>query len=227
MIFKQWLSDINKVSVSLDSLNNIRFDSNNIIITETYTNAIRGLNEEQARYVLTKRNVNEIDQNNLLIKAGIISANEGIEATELSRQLVLQGLNKEIAEALIEQEAGNNAVKSNIVLTKEQTASILKQAEARKLLSVEQSKNIADDIKETTTSLEEATAETTQATAKLGSMSSMLSRGVSKLGKSFMSFLSIFVSSPASVIATITGSIIGLTYVIGKLQDTAKNAADK
>ena len=54
MIFKQWLSDINKVSVSLDSLNNIRFDSNNIIITETYTNAIRGLNEEQARYVLTK-----------------------------------------------------------------------------------------------------------------------------------------------------------------------------
>ena len=58
MIFKQWLSDINKVSVSLDSLNNIRFDSNNIIITETYTNAIRGLNEEQARYVLTKRNVN-------------------------------------------------------------------------------------------------------------------------------------------------------------------------
>lgn len=153
MIFKQWLSDINKVSVSLDSLNNIRFDSNNIIITETYTNAIRGLNEEQARYVLTKRNVNEIDQNNLLIKAGIISANEGIEATELSRQLVLQGLNKEIAEALIEQEAGNNAVKSNIVLTKEQTASILKQAEARKLLSVEQSKNIADDIKETTTSI--------------------------------------------------------------------------
>lgn len=41
----------------------------------------------------------------------------------------------------------------------------------------------------------------------------------------FKSLLSIFVSSPVAAIATLTGSVIGLTYVIGKFQDTAKNAA--
>ena len=94
MIFKTWLSDINKVAIANDSLSGIRFDSKNTSVVTAYTNAIKGLNEEQARYVLTKRYVSEADQADLLVKAQIISATEGIKASELSRQLVLQGLRK-------------------------------------------------------------------------------------------------------------------------------------
>ena len=232
MIFKTWLSDINKVAIARDSLSSIRFDSKNATVVTAYANAIKGLNEEQARYVLTKRYVSEADQADLLVKAQIISATEGVKASELSRQLVLQGLRKEQADALIEQISGNEAITSNTVLTKEQTTAILEQAEARKFLSAQQRKNIADDIEETASSAQEASAEMAQASAdvaesgiKMGSASSILARSVSQLGVGFKSLLSIFVSSPVAVIATLTGSVIGLTYVIGKFQDTAKNAA--
>ena len=167
-----------------------------------------------------------------MIKAEIIAANDGVKASELSRQLVLQGVRKEQAEALIEQISGNEAITSNTVLTKEQTTAILEQAEARKMLSAQQRKNIADDIEEAASSAQEASTEIAQASAdmaesgtKIGSASSILARGVTQLGAGLKSFLSIFVSNPVAVIATITGSVIGLTYVIGKFQDTAKNAA--
>lgn len=167
-----------------------------------------------------------------MIKAEIIAANDGVKASELSRQLVLQGVRKEQAEALIEQISGNEAITSNTVLTKEQTTAILEQAEARKMLSAQQRKNIADDIEEAASSAQEASTEIAQASAdmaesgtKIGSASSILARGVAQLGAGLKSFLSIFVSNPVAVIATITGSVIGLTYVIGKFQDTAKNAA--
>ena len=166
------------------------------------------------------------------MKAQIISATEGVKASELSRQLVLQGLRKEQADALIEQISGNEAITSNTVLTKEQTSAILEQAEARKLLSAEQRQNIANDIEESASSATEATAEMAQAsselaesTAKVGTTSSILARGVSQLETGMKSLLSIFVSSPTAIIATLTGSIIGLTYIIGKFQDSAKNAA--
>ena len=117
-------------------------------------------------------------------------------------------------------------------MTKEQTTAILEQAEARKFLSAQQRKNIANDIEETASSAQEASAEMAQASAdvaesgtKMGSASSILARSVSQLGVGFKSLLSIFVSSPVAAIATLTGSVIGLTYVIGKFQDTAKNAA--
>lgn len=232
MTFKTIFSDINKVAVARDSLSGIRFDSKNVVVVEAYKNAIKGLNEEQARYVLSKRYVSEADQADLLTKAEIIAANDGVKASELSRQLVLQGVRKEQAEALIEQISGNEAITSNTVLTKEQTTAILEQAEARKFLSAQQRKNIADDIEETASSAQEASAEMAQASAdiaesgtKMGSASSILARSVSQLGVGFKSLLSIFVSSPVAVIATLTGSVIGLTYVIGKFQDTAKNAA--
>ena len=232
MIFKTWLSDINKVAIAKDSLSGIRFDSKNASVVTAYTSAIKGLNEEQARYVLTKRYVSEADQADLLVKAQIISATEGVKASELSRQLVLQGLRKEQADALIEQISGNEAITSNTILTKEQTTAILEQAEARKLLSAEQRQNIANDIEESASSAAEATAEMAQAsselaesTAKVGTTSSILARGVSQLGTGMKSLLSIFVSSPIAIIATLTGSIIGLTYIIGKFQDSAKNAA--
>lgn len=167
-----------------------------------------------------------------MIKAEIIAANDGVKASELSRQLVLQGVRKEQAEALIEQISGNEAITSNTVLTKEQTTAILEQAEARKMLSAQQRKNIADDIEEAASSAQEASTEIAQASAdmaesgtKIGSASSILARGVAQLGAGLKSFLSIFVSNPVAVIATITGSVIGLTYVIGRFQDTAKNAA--
>ena len=232
MTFKTIFSDINKVAVARDSLSGIRFDSKNVAVVEAYKNAIKGLNEEQARYVLSKRYVSEADQADLLTKAEIIAANDGVKASELSRQLVLQGVRKEQAEALIEQISGNEAITSNTVLTKEQTMAILEQAEARKILSAQQRKNIADDIEETASSAQEASAEMAQASAdvaesgaKMGSASSILARSVTQLGTGFKSLLSIFVSSPVSIIATLTGSVIGLTYVIGKFQDTAKNAA--
>lgn len=232
MTFKTIFSDINKVAVARDSLSGIRFDSKNVAVVEAYKNAIKGLNEEQARYVLSKRYVSEADQADLLTKAEIIAANDGVKASELSRQLVLQGVRKEQAEALIEQVSGNEAITSNTVLTKEQTTAILEQAEARKFLSAQQRKNIADDIEETASSAQEASAEMAQASAdvaesgtKMGSASSILTRSVSQLGVGFKSLLSIFVSNPVAVIATLTGSVIGLTYVIGKFQDTAKNAA--
>ena len=232
MTFKTIFSDINKVAVARDSLSGIRFDSKNVAVVEAYKNAIKGLNEEQARYVLSKRYVSEADQADLLTKAEIIAANDGVKASELSRQLVLQGVRKEQAEALIEQVSGNEAITSNTVLTKEQTTAILEQAEARKFLSAQQRKNIADDIEETASSAQEASAEMAQASAdvaesgtKMGSASSILARSVSQLGVGFKSLLSIFVSNPVAVIATLTGSVIGLTYVIGKFQDTAKNAA--
>lgn len=232
MTFKTIFSDINKVAVARDSLSGIRFDSKNVAVVEAYKNAIKGLNEEQARYVLSKRYVSEADQADLLTKAEIIAANDGVKASELSRQLVLQGVRKEQAEALIEQVSGNEAITSNTVLTKEQTTTILEQAEARKFLSAQQRKNIADDIEETASSAQEASAEMAQASAdvaesgtKMGSASSILARSVSQLGVGFKSLLSIFVSNPVAVIATLTGSVIGLTYVIGKFQDTAKNAA--
>lgn len=232
MTFKTIFSDINKVAVARDSLSGIRFDSKNVVVVEAYKNAIKGLNEEQARYVLSKRYVSEADQADLLTKAEIIAANDGVKASELSRQFVLQGVRKEQAEALIEQISGNEAITSNTVLTKEQTTAILEQAEARKFLSAQQRKNIADDIEETASSAQEASAEMAQASAdiaesgtKMGSASSILARSVSQLGVGFKSLLSIFVSSPVAVIATLTGSVIGLTYVIGKFQDTAKNAA--
>lgn len=232
MTFKTIFSDINKVAVARDSLSGIRFDSKNVAVVEAYKNAIKGLNEEQARYVLSKRYVSEADQADLLTKAEIIAANDGVKASELSRQLVLQGVRKEQAEALIEQVSGNEAITSNTVLTKEQTTAILEQAEARKFLSAQQRKNIADDIEETASSAQEASAEMAQASAdvaesgtKIGSASSILARSVSQLGVGFKSLLSIFVSNPVAVIATLTGSVIGLTYVIGKFQDTAKNAA--
>lgn len=232
MTFKTIFNDINKVAVARDSLSGIRFDSKNVAVVEAYKNAIKGLNEEQARYVLSKRYVSEADQADLLTKAEIIAANDGVKASELSRQLVLQGVRKEQAEALIEQISGNEAITSNTVLTKEQTTAILEQAEARKFLSAQQRKNIADDIEETASSAQEASAEMAQASAdiaesgtKMGSASSILARSVSQLGVGFKSLLSIFVSSPVAVIATLTGSVIGLTYVIGKFQDTAKNAA--
>lgn len=232
MTFKTIFSDINKVAVARDSLSGIRFDSKNVVVVEAYKNAIKGLNEEQARYVLSKRYVSEADQADLLTKAEIIAVNDGVKASELSRQLVLQGVRKEQAEALIEQISGNEAITSNTVLTKEQTIAILEQAEARKILSAQQRKNIADDIKETASSAQEASAEMAQASAdvaesgaKIGSASSILARSVTQLGIGFKSLLSIFVSSPVAVIATLTGSVIGLTYVIGKFQDTAKNAA--
>lgn len=232
MTFKTIFSDINKVAVARDSLSGIRFDSKNAVVVEAYKNAIKGLNEEQARYVLSKRYVSEADQADLLTKAEIIAANDGVKASELSRQLVLQGVRKEQAEALIEQVSGNEAITSNTVLTKEQTTAILEQAEARKFLSAQQRKNIADDIEETASSAQEASAEMAQASAdiaesgtKMGSASSIIARSVSQLGVGFKSLLSIFVSSPVAVIATLTGSVIGLTYVIGKFQDTAKNAA--
>lgn len=232
MTFKTIFSDINKVAVARDSLSGIRFDSKNVAVVEAYKNAIKGLNEEQARYVLSKRCVSEADQADLLTKAEIIAANDGVKASELSRQLVLQGVRKEQAEALIEQISGNEAITSNTVLTKEQTMAILEQAEARKILSAQQRKNIADDIEETASSAQEASAEMAQASAdvaesgaKMGSASSILARSVTQLGTGFKSLLSIFVSSPVAIIATLTGSVIGLTYVIGKFQDTAKNAA--
>lgn len=232
MTFKTIFSDINKVAVARDSLSGIRFDSKNVVVVEAYKNAIKGLNEEQARYVLSKRYVSEADQADLLTKAEIIAANDGVKASELSRQFVLQGVRKEQAEALIEQISGNEAITSNTVLTKEQTTAILEQAEARKFLSAQQRKNIADDIEETASSAQEASAEMAQASAdiaesgtKMGSASTILARSVSQLGVGFKSLLSIFVSSPVAVIATLTGSVIGLTYVIGKFQDTAKNAA--
>lgn len=232
MTFKTIFSDINKVAVARDSLSGIRFDSKNVVVVEAYKNAIKGLNEEQARYVLSKRYVSEADQADLLTKAEIIAANDGVKASELSRQLVLQGVRKEQAEALIEQISGNEAITSNTVLTKEQTTAILEQAEARKILSAQQRKNIADDIEETASSAQEASAEMAQASAdvaesgvKMGSASSILARSVSQLGVGLKSLLSIFVSNPVTIIATLTGSIIGLTYVIGKFQDTAKNAA--
>lgn len=232
MTFKTIFSDINKVAVARDSLSGIRFDSKNVAVVEAYKNAIKGLNEEQARYVLSKRYVSEADQVDLLTKAEIIAANNGVKASELSRQLVLQGVRKEQAEALIEQVSGNEAITSNTVLTKEQTTAILEQAEARKFLSAQQRKNIADDIEETASSAQEASAEMAQASAdvaesgtKMGSASSILARSVSQLGVGVKSLLSIFVSNPVAVIATLTGSVIGLTYVIGKFQDTAKNAA--
>lgn len=232
MTFKTIFNDINKVAIARDSLSSIRFDSKNVVVVEAYKNAIKGLNEEQARYVLSKRHVSEADQADLLTKAEIIAVNDGLKASELSRQLVLQGVRKEQAEALIEQISGNEAITSNTVLTKEQTIAILEQAEARKILSAQQRKNIADDIKETASSAQEASAEMAQASAdvaesgaKMGSASSVLARSVTQLGVGFKSLLSIFVSSPVAVIATLTGSVIGLTYVIGKFQDTAKNAA--
>lgn len=232
MTFKTIFSDINKVAVARDSLSGIRFDSKNVAVVEAYKNAIKGLNEEQARYVLSKRYVSEADQADLLTKAEIIAANDGVKASELSRQLVLQGVRKEQAEALIEQISGNEAITSNTVLTKEQTMAILEQAEARKILSAQQRKNIADDIEETASSAQEASAEMAQASAdvaeygaKMGSASSILARSVTQLGTGFKSLLSIFVSSPVAIIATLTGSVIGLTYVIGKFQYTAKNAA--
>ena len=232
MTFKTIFNDINKVAVARDSLSGIRFDSKNVAVVEAYKNAIKGLNEEQARYVLSKRYVSEADQADLLTKAEIIAANDGVKASELSRQLVLQGVRKEQAEALIEQISGNEAITSNTVLTKEQTMAILEQAEARKILSAQQRKNIADDIEETASSAQEASAEMVQASAdvaesgaKMGSASSILARSVTQLGVGFKSLLSIFVSSPVAIIATLTGSVIGLTYVIGKFQDTAKNAA--
>lgn len=109
MTFKTIFSDINKVAVARDSLSGIRFDSKNVAVVEAYKNAIKGLNEEQARYVLSKRYVSEADQADLLTKAEIIAANDGVKASELSRQLVLQGVRKEQAEALIEQISGNEA----------------------------------------------------------------------------------------------------------------------
>lgn len=144
----------------------------------------------------------------------------------------MQGLRKEQAEALIEQISGNEAITSNTILTKEQTAAILEQAEARKLLSVQQKENIAQDLEESASSIKEASAEMAQTSAKfaesgakLGSVSSILSRGLSQFGTGLKSILSIFVSSPIKLIVTLTGSIVGLTYVIGKFQNNAQNAA--
>lgn len=94
-IFKTWLTDINKVALSLDKLNEVQiFKTGSTIanggqLTDValnkYKTAIDGLNLSQAQAALSTTALNEAQQKQILTSAGLITSTDSVTAAEVKQ----------------------------------------------------------------------------------------------------------------------------------------------
>ena len=97
MVFKTWLSDINKVALALDSLNGItQFKTGSTIangmkLSEVAVNkykvSIEGLNLAQAQSALSATALNEVQKKQILTSAGLLASTDSMTASELKQVL--------------------------------------------------------------------------------------------------------------------------------------------
>lgn len=166
MVFKTWLSDINKVALAMDGLQNItQFKTGSTIANgmelstvavNKYKASIEGLTLSQAKTALSTTALNEAQQNQILISAGLITSTDSVTAadvkqavaenvlTTVKQQEVLATFEAEMAEgkmslerlqaiALEDTEAG--AIARVILAKKEENAQNLKNIASGKALT--------------------------------------------------------------------------------------------
>lgn len=95
MIFKTWLNDINKIALAMDSLQNItQFKTGSTIANgmqlsdvaiNKYKASIEGLSLAQAQTALSATALNEAQQKQILMSAGLITSTDSITASEIKQ----------------------------------------------------------------------------------------------------------------------------------------------
>lgn len=135
MTFKTWISDLKKVQSIIDNISEIHINidgGTNLLNTESLNamkTAVSGLSKEQALLVLSTKNLNTAQQEQVLLAAGIISSENKITATAVSQALAKTQLSATEKEALLTKlgliDATNGEAIANATCTKEELLKVL------------------------------------------------------------------------------------------------------
>lgn len=135
MTFKTWISDLKKVQSIIDNISEIHINIDggaNLLNAESLNamkTAVSGLSEEQALLVLSTKNLNTAQQEQVLLAAGIISSENKITATAVSQALAKSQLSATEKEALLTKlgliDATNGEAIANATCTKEELLKVL------------------------------------------------------------------------------------------------------
>ena len=135
MTFKTWISDLKKVQSIIDNISEIHINidgGTNLLNAESLNamkTAVSGLSKEQALLVLSTKNLNTAQQEQVLLAAGIISSENKITATAVSQALAKTQLSATEKEALLTKlgliDATNGEAIANATCTKEELLKVL------------------------------------------------------------------------------------------------------
>lgn len=159
-IFKTWLSDINKIALTIDELQNItQFKTGNTIANgmllsdvaiNKYKTSIEGLNLSQAKATLSATALNEAQKNQILISAGLIASTDSITTSEIKQAVaenVLTAAKQQEVLATFEQEIAEGKLSLErlkaISLENTEAGAIAKTIIAKKGENAQNLKNIA------------------------------------------------------------------------------------
>lgn len=135
MTFKTWINDLRNVQSVINNISNTRViidGATGLLNTNSLkemSSAVSGLSKEQALLVLSTKNLNAAQQEQVLLAAGIISSENNITASAISQALAKTQLSATEKEALLTKlgliDATTGEAIANATCTKEELLKVL------------------------------------------------------------------------------------------------------
>ena len=135
MTFKTWINDLRNVQSVINNISNTRViidGATGLLNTNSLkemSSAVSGLSKEQALLVLSTKNLNATQQEQVLLAAGIISSENNITASAISQALAKTQLSATEKEALLTKlgliDATTGEAIANATCTKEELLKVL------------------------------------------------------------------------------------------------------
>lgn len=135
MTFKTWINDLRDVQSVINNISNTRViidGATGLLNTNSLkemSSAVSGLSKEQALLVLSTKNLNAAQQEQVLLAAGIISSENSITASAISQALAKTQLSATEKEALLTKlgliDATTGEAIANATCTKEELLKVL------------------------------------------------------------------------------------------------------
>ena len=135
MIFKTWITDLTKLQGVINDIKSVELWANgatqllNPNVVNNLSSAINGLNLQQAKLVLSVKNLTKEQMNQVLVQAGLIASEDKIQAELVQAALTQSSLSAEKQKAilielgLMKQKTGEILI--NKACTKEELLNIL------------------------------------------------------------------------------------------------------
>ena len=135
MIFKTWITDLTKLQSVVNNIKNIDAWANgstrllNSNVVTNLSSAINGLNLQQARLVLSTKNLTQEQMNQVLVQSGLIASENQIQAELVQSALAQSSVSAEKQKAILTElglmDAKTNEMFVSKACTKEELLNML------------------------------------------------------------------------------------------------------
>ncbi len=138
MIFKQYINDLRNAQSVINSISNVEVWANgttgllNTNSLNSLKTAVSGLSKEQALLVLSSKSLTQVQQEQVLIEAGIIASNDKINASMVQRALAESTLTAEQQKDILTKLELVNIETGEVIATNACTKATLEEALAKK-----------------------------------------------------------------------------------------------